>query len=431
MKTPNLRLLAARIINDVTDGRSLSDCLEPTLKTLKDSRDRALVQAICYGVCRYYTRLDVMLSYLLKKPMNAEDSDVHALLLVGLYQLMDMRVAQHAAVSETVNAVEKMKKPWARGFVNAVLREYLRNHEALEERLQEDEEAHYAHPDWWIQTIKKAWPEQWEAILAANNAHPPFSLRVNQRIQKRDDYLEKVVGHAIAETQSGIVLDTPMPAEDLPGFYQGEVSVQDGAAQLAAELLDLKPNLRVLDACSAPGGKLTHILEIEPNLAACVAVEVDPERTKSIKENLARLRLQATCLTADASDVSAWWDGQQFDRILVDAPCSASGVIRRHPDIKLLRELNDLKGLVKEQRELLDALWPTLSADGVLLYATCSVFPQENVETVKAFLASHPDAHEDKIDAAWGVACEVGRQILPGMHGMDGFYYALIKKHSG
>lgn len=429
----NLRYLAAHVINDVTDGHSLSDALDTTLANIKDSRDRAFVQAVCFGVCRFYTRLDVILSFLLQKPMKAKDSDVHALLLVGLFQLIEMRVPPHAAVAETVDATEKFKKPWARGLVNAVLREYLRTHEQLNAKIDGDEEAIYAHPSWWIEKIKKAWPKQWENILEANNAHPPFALRVNQQHLSRDDYLEKLhaeemIAQIIPQTEDGIILVTPVAAETLPGFTKGVVSVQDGAAQLATDMLELQPGMRVLDACAAPGGKLTHILEIEPELEAVVAVEKDADRIRTIKENLARLQLSATLKCADAVDVEDWWDKQLFDRILLDAPCSASGVIRRHPDIKLLREPTDIAALVKEQAQLLNALWPLLKPGGLMVYATCSIFPEENTQLVEEFLRNHEDASEEPIIADWGLPCPVGRQILPGMHNMDGFYYARIRK---
>lgn len=429
----NIRFEAARIIDEVTNGRSLTDCLDISLKPIKDPRDRAFVQAVCYGVCRFYSCLDVIVSHLLKSPMKAKDSDVHALLLVGLYQLRDMRVPPHAACAETVNATEKLKKPWARGFVNAVLREYLRRQMEIEEEIKSDPEAFYAHPEWWIGKIKKVWPNHWENILAANNAHPPFALRINPRQISRTDYLEKLKtkelnAKIIPETQHGIILESPVAAETLPEFSAGAISVQDGAAQLAAELMTLAKDQRVLDACAAPGGKLTHILELEPNLSACIAVEQDAKRMSSVKENLARLKLQAQCICHDVNNVKAWWDGQLFDRILLDAPCSASGVIRRHPDIKLLRQPTDIKTLAKEQLHLLTSLWPLLKPGGMLVYATCSVFPEENVEILKQFFTAHKDAEEEKIEATWGLTVEIGRQILPGMHDMDGFYYARVRK---
>lgn len=428
----NLRLAAARVIDEVTNGRSLSDCLPAQLSKIAEPRDKAFVQAICYGVCRYYLQLDAVLGQLLQKPMKAKDSDVHALLMVGLYQLMQMHTADHAAVSETVNAVEGLKKPWARGLVNAVLREYLRQKASLPEKIKDDEEALYAHPRWWITLLKQAWPDHWQNILEASNQHPPFTVRVNQLKISREQYLQKlsdagIAAHLTDTAANGIVIESPLPAEQLPGFHEGMVSVQDAAAQLAAELLDLKPDERILDACAAPGGKLTHILELQKNLDV-TAIEVDKVRMQLVQENLGRLQLCAKTVVADASDVTGWWDGKPFDRILLDAPCSASGVVRRHPDIKLLRQLTDIKALPKLQRQILDALWQTLKPDGVLVYATCSVFPQENSQLVSQFLQDHADAQEQKLDAGWGLACDTGRQIFPGDNEMDGFYYAVLRK---
>lgn len=427
----NSRYIAATIINRVTEGRSLSDCLDQPLASMPDLRDRAFVQAVCYGVCRYYTQLDALLALLLEKPLKAKDSDIHALLLVGLFQLKYMRLPDYAAVTETVNAVAAFKsKPWARGLVNAILRRYQREQAQLDEQLAEDEEAYYAHPKWWITQIQQAWPDHWQAILEANNEHPPLSLRVNLKKISRDDYLQALQTVAldaepIAQTHAGIRLDTPVSVEKLPGFAAGQVSVQDGAAQLCVELLSLRDGLRVLDACAAPGGKLTQILESADKVEA-VAIEKDPERLHAISDNLKRLGLHAQCICADAADVSRWWDGQKFDRILIDAPCSASGVIRRHPDIKLLRQPDDLAELAKTQKRLLDALWPLLAPGGVMLYVTCSIFPQENSLVINEFLKNHPEAASPPLAVDWGIAMPVGRQVLPGMHGMDGFYFAQI-----
>lgn len=430
--TINLRLIAARIIDAVTDGHSLAECLPPQLAKLTETRDRAFVQALCFGVCRFYPRLDVILSHLMTKPMKAKDSDVHALLMVGLYQLMDMQTPPHAAVSETVNAVEALKKPWARGLVNAVLREYLRQQDSLPELIATDDEARFAHPAWWISTVRRAWPDQWQEILDANNVHPPFSLRVNQQHVDVEKYLQQLhaqelPAHRIANTHHGVIVETPTAVEQLPGFAKGHVTVQDGAAQLAAELMQLSAGQRVLDACAAPGGKLTHILEIVPGLDV-VAVEKDKSRLLSIRENLQRLQQKAELKCADAADLAAWWDNKPFDRILLDAPCSASGVIRRHPDIKLLRLPDDIRALAAEQYRILSALWQTLAPGGLLVYATCSIYPEENVQVIKKFLAEHTDAREEVITADWGIACEYGRQILPGQHEMDGFYFACLRK---
>lgn len=434
MTTPNLRLLAAQAIDAVSDGHSLSECLPMQLAKLNDGRDRAFVQALCYGVCRSYPCLDVVASYLMRNPMKAKDSDVHALIMVGLYQVLFMHTPPHAAVSETVNAVATLKKPWAKGLVNAVLRECLREKETIMTRvIESDIEAEWMHPNWWISTIRKAWPDQWQEILAANNVHPPFSLRVNTRMVSVEDYLAKLaaldlVAQPIEGTASGIILEKPVNVDELPNFADGHVTVQDGAAQLAATLLQLQPGQRVLDACAAPGGKLTHILELETDLDV-LAIEKEPSRMAVIHENLKRQQQKAVCVEADANHLSAWWDKKPFDRILVDVPCSASGVIRRHPDIKLLRQPTDIKALAREQLRILGALWQTLATDGLLVYATCSIFPEENALIIKKFLEQHADAKEDKIVAEWGIALEHGRQVLPGMHDMDGFYYARLIKN--
>lgn len=425
----NIRAIAASIVYQVVvDGCSLSDCLAEKLKSIPDPRDKSFLQALCYGTCRWYHRLDAIAKFLLDKPLKIKDQDVHCLILVGLYQLAEMRVAEHAAVAETVAATRSLKKPWAKNLVNAVLRQYQRQHEKIE--LNED--ALYSHPAWFIKKIQRDWPKEWETILNENNQHPPFALRVNQKHVTRDDYIKKLaeknpIAHPIAETKSGIFLEEAVDVKTLPGFLNGDISVQDGAAQLAAELLLLEPGQRVLDACAAPGGKTTHIAETVSNIEL-IAIDRDAERVKTVKENCERLKLSVTCLTGDAADTSAWWDNRLFDRILLDAPCSASGVIRRHPDIKLLRRETDIAKLAEEQTRLLKALWNALKPDGILVYATCSVFSEENTRIIEAFLAEHGDAKEEKILADWGKACSAGRQILTGSHSMDGFYYARLRK---
>lgn len=428
----NSRLVSARIIAEVMHGHSLSDSLATHLSSLKDPRDRALAQAICYGICRYYSRLTFILHQLLKKPLPEQEKLLQAILLVGLYQLTEMRVPQHAAVTETVNAAATLKKTWAKGLTNAILREYLRNTKEISMKLAKNVEAQTAHPAWLVDLIKQSYPTQWQNILTANNQHPPFALRMNQQKISREKYLEKlktenIDAENIDHTSHGMIVNEPIAVEQLPGFLTGDVSVQDGAAQLAADLLMLAPQQRVLDACAAPGGKLTHLLEKEPTLQV-IAIEKDKARRKSIEENLTRLQLKCELICADATDTKKWWDGKLFDRILIDAPCSGSGVIRRHPDIKLLRQPTDIKQFAKEQLHLLNALWPCLESNGLLLYATCSIFPAENVEVLRQFLSQHSDAVEDKIEAAWGTSCEFGRQILPGENKMDGFYYTRIRK---
>jgi 16S rRNA (cytosine967-C5)-methyltransferase len=428
----NLRMLAARTVYQViVHGRSLSDCLPDALLRVSDARDQSFLQALCYGVCRWYFRLDALANSLLEKPLKLKDQDIHCLILVGLYQLTEMRVPAHAALDETVSAAQVFKKPWAKGLVNGVLRSYQRSAMTLNEKMLQSLVTLYAHPQWIIDQAQKNWLLEWQDILTANNQRPPFSLRVNQKHLSRERYLEKLKAQnmsarIIPETQAGIILEQPVDVEDLPGFLTGEVSVQDGAAQLAAELLELKPGLRVLDMCAAPGGKTAHMLELQSDIDL-VAIDRDEKRLQDVRNNLARLQLLATCICADAGD-QEWSDGQHFDRILVDVPCSASGVIRRHPDIKILRRATDIAKLVHEQTRLLNKAWELLKPGGLLVYTTCSIFPEENVHVLQAFLQSHRDAAEEKIPMGWGKACAIGRQILPGMHDMDGFYFARLSR---
>jgi len=427
------RPLAIQALKQVLEqGRSLSAAL-PVLLPKADEGERALTQELSYGVLRYYLQLDALAARLLDKPLKAKDSDVQLLILMGLYQILYMRIPDHAAVSETVDVTKALKKPWARGLVNALLRRFLREREAMLAALKDDPEALYAHPPWLIEALQQAWPEDWQRVLEANNAYPPMTLRNNALQGSRDAYIEAlhevgIEASAAAHTRDGITLSQAVGVERLPGFAGGRVSVQDGAAQLAAQLLAAEAGERVLDACAAPGGKLAHVLEHSPG-AEAVAVDVDPERVRRIEENLARLKLQANVLTADVADTAAWWDGRPFDRILLDAPCSATGVIRRHPDIKLLRRADDVDQLARLQARILDALWPTLKPGGQLLYVTCSVMAQENHRQVASFLERHKDARHRALGVPWGHTCEVGRQILPGEDEMDGFYYALLEKH--
>jgi len=402
------------LLNVIQDQHSLTDSLS------KNPTDRAFIQALCFGVCRTYFKLDAVAQQLLQKPLKQKDQDVYLLILMGLYQMMEMHLPDYAAISETVAVAESLKKPWAKGLINAVLRNYQRNPIHTQ---------HNAHPLWMTQKIEQDWPEQASAILNANNEHPPLVLRVNQKKISREAYLHKVAAFPILETEAGICLKTPVDVKEIPGFFEGEVSVQDGAAQLAAPLLQVQSGQRVLDACAAPGGKTAHILEITDDIEL-IALDHDSDRLDRVRENLERLGLSASYLCADAGDTTHWWDGNPFDRILLDAPCSATGVIRRHPDIKLLRRASDVAKLAKEQSRLLESLWPLLKVNGLLVYATCSLWPDENMNVVRAFISSHSDAIEQKIEAHWGLSCSVGRQILPGMHGMDGFYYACLRKCS-
>jgi 16S rRNA (cytosine967-C5)-methyltransferase len=424
---------AAQCLQQVLgSGRSLADLLPPLLTALPE-RERALCQELCYGVCRWQPRLEVLARLLLSKALKAKDLDIHCLILLGLYQLEGMNIPAHAAVAETVAAVKRRNKPWAGGLVNAVLRRYQREQAELNALIEADPVAASAHPKWLLEAIRSDWPEQWPAIVQANNERPPMTLRVNRRHHSRERYLALlktagIAALAAAHAPDAITLEQPVGVERLPGFTEGHVSVQDSAAQLAAGLLRLAPGQRVLDACAAPGGKTGHILESADGLEV-IAIDQEARRLQRVEENLQRLGLQASLVVADAANPTPWWDGQPFDRILLDAPCSATGVIRRHPDIKLLRRAEDIAQLVKLQGQILQALWLLLKPGGLLLYATCSTLRRENEQQVANFLAGQEDARELTLQVAWGQRVSVGRQILAGQDGMDGFYYACLEKH--
>ncbi|MDF3159399.1 16S rRNA (cytosine(967)-C(5))-methyltransferase RsmB [Pseudomonas proteolytica] len=429
----NPRLAAAKALAAVLNGKaSLNSSLPVQLDKVED-RDRGFTQDLAFGTARWQPRLSALAAKLLQKPFKAADADVEALLLVGLYQLLYSRVPAHAAIGETVGCADKLKKPWAKALLNAVLRRAQRESEGLLAELEHDPVVRTAHPRWLQKSLKAFWPQQWEAICAANNAHPPMILRVNRRHNSRDAYLTLLAdaginASACVYSQDGIVLETAGDVRSLPGFAEGWISVQDEAAQLAADLLDLAPGQRVLDACCAPGGKTCHIMEVQPNLAGVVAVDLEAKRLVRVRENLARLGLEAELIAADGRDTATWWDGKPFQRILLDAPCSATGVIRRHPDIKLTRQPDDIAALAVLQGELLDALWPTLEVGGILLYATCSTLPTENTEVIQAFLARTSGARELDIATTAGIKQPHGRQLLAQEGGHDGFYYAKLIK---
>ncbi|PMU11506.1 MULTISPECIES: 16S rRNA (cytosine(967)-C(5))-methyltransferase RsmB [unclassified Pseudomonas] len=429
----NPRLAAAKALAAVLNGKASLNSSLPTQMDKVEDRDRGFTQDLAFGTARWQPRLSALAAKLLQKPFKAADADVEALLLVGLYQLLYTRVPAHAAIGETVGCADKLKKPWAKALLNAVLRRAQRESEALLAELEHDPVVRTAHPRWLQKSLKAFWPEQWEAICAANNAHPPMILRVNRRHHSRDAYLGLLTDAGIAATpcvysRDGIILDAAADVRSLPGFAEGWISVQDEAAQLAADLLDLAPGQRVLDACCAPGGKTCHILEAEPALAGVVAVDLEAKRLVRVRENLARLGLSAELIAADGRDTATWWDGKPFQRILLDAPCSATGVIRRHPDIKLTRQPDDIAALAVLQGELLDAMWITLEVGGVLLYATCSTLPTENTEVIEAFLARTPGARELDLATQAGIKQPHGRQLLAQDGGHDGFYYAKLIK---
>lgn len=425
MKKTNPRAIAAKTLADVFNKGT-------SLKITNETKDRAFIQELCFGVMRWYWQLEAISKQLLSKKLKAKDNDIFALLLTGLYQLIHLRTPAHAAIHETVQATRTLKKPWAAGLINATLRQFQREQENILENIKQNFSARYSHPEWLMQIIQSEWPQHWENILHANNQYPPLTLRVNILKISRDNYAKKIIDHTFAPfSASGITLKQACDIKQLPGFKEGEFSVQDESAQLAAPLLELKPELMVLDACAAPGGKTAHILETEPRLKKLFAIDVDNKRMQKIKENLTRLQLMSQTITLicdNATHPENWWDKNQFDRILLDAPCSATGVIRRHPDIKYLRRSDDIAKLAAQQLQLLNSLWPTLKPGGLLVYATCSILPQENENVLAAFLQTHIDAKEKIITAEWGIAKTIGRQLLPQNDGHDGFYYAKIEK---
>jgi len=428
----NLRLNATKILLSVIrDGQSLTSALDHLFTSVTDPQQRAFIQAICYGVVRYYPRLYYILQQLLSKPLRTKDSDIEMLLLIGLYQLSYMRIKPYAAVSETVAACQK--KVWAKRLINAVLRQYGRNQTELDNRADLSAEALYSHPQWLLDKIVADWGQHANALLAANNQQAPMVLRVNLMQTSREAYLQQLnqvgINASIQnDCQTAIILQQPVTVEKLPGFYQGLVSVQDTAAQLAATLLDLRPGQQVVDLCAAPGGKTAAILEFCANDIQLLAIDIDDNRLQRITDNLTRLKLSATVQKGDAEHPEQWAEKQRFDRILVDAPCSGLGVIRRHPDIKLLRRESDLMALQASQQRILEAAWTRLKPGGILLYATCSILKQENEQQIERFLNSHCDASEIKLEVNWGITQTVGRQILTAESTMDGFYYAKLIK---
>ncbi|MCG9705858.1 16S rRNA (cytosine(967)-C(5))-methyltransferase RsmB [Photobacterium damselae] len=423
----NVRAAAAQVIYQVVDqGQSLSTALPAAQQQIKE-RDQALLQEICYGVLRWLPRLESITQKLMDKPLKGKQRVFHHLILVGLYQLGYMRIPAHAAVAETVNATKNLKKPQLRGLVNAILRNYQRQQQELDAQAVSHDAGKYGHPSWLLKLLKQAYPNDVDAICAANNTKAPMWLRVNRQHHNRDEYRKLLDAEGIAtelHPQAGDALRLLSPCDvyKLPGFELGWVSVQDAAAQLAIEYLQPQAGELILDCCAAPGGKTAHILEHVPS-AQVVAIDCDEHRLARVHDNLQRLNLQAKVLCADARYPDKWWDGDKFDRILLDAPCSATGVIRRHPDIKWLRRGEDIAALAQLQAEIFDAMWLQLKSGGTLVYATCSITPQENRDQVSAFLTRTADA-----TLVGSEATNPGRQILPGEENMDGFYYAVLQK---
>lgn len=430
-----VRVAAARALVPVITGKG-------SLASLDDksvaARDRAFLRALCYGVCRTLPRLEALAQELLRSAFKPRDADIQALLLLGIYQLLYLRVPAHAAVGETAGAARALDKEWATRVLNGCLRRLQRESAALQARVDQDTSVALLHPAWLLKSLRRAWPDDWREIAEANNQPGPMTLRVNRRHLDRDAYLERLTAADKAATpcvhaRDGLTLAEPCDIAELPGFADGWISVQDEAAQLACELLapalEGRTNARVLDACCAPGGKTAHLLEAFA--IEMTAIDSDATRLARVASTLARLKLDARLQHADASALD-WWDGTPFDAVLLDAPCSGSGVIRRHPDIKRLRRPSDIREMAVLQGRLLDSLWQTLAPGGTLLYATCSVMPEENADAIEAFLARTADASASTPEnVTWGRVAGAGRQLLPQPGGHDGFFYARLTKALG
>jgi 16S rRNA (cytosine967-C5)-methyltransferase len=426
----NPRIAALHALSEVLDeNKNLGD--SEALSRLSDSRDSALARNLTYGVLRWLSALEWLAAELLEKPLKKREVAVQRLVLLGLQQLWHDHTASHAAVNETAECARLLGKPWAVGLVNAVLRRFQREQESLLKKMQQAGKQ-FAHPDWLLQEIQKDWPEQWRDIIDENNQQAPLWLRINRQRADEAALRNELTGagfeigeHAFAH--DAICISPPAAVARIPGFEKGWLSVQDPAAQLARDLLDPGPGDRILDACAAPGGKTAHLLE------SCEGIELtvldrQPQRIEQVSQNLQRLGLNATTIAADAVETETWWKGERFHKILLDAPCSATGVIRRHPEIKWLRSSTQVDNVVQTQAGLLAALWPLLEPGGILVYATCSILKRENSQQIQRFLEQHTDAVAEVPVVEWGTAGPFGRQIMPGEAGMDGFFYAILRK---
>lgn len=432
-KKVTLRAVMAEVILQVLDqGKSLSSLLPMAQQQVKP-QDVALLQEVCFGVCRVLPRLERIIQQLVTKPLKGKTRIVHCLLLVGLYQLLYTRIPAHAAVDEVVNATKSVKADSFRGLVNGVMRRFLREQEAILAVV--DKHWQTLHPEWLVNLLKQHYPEHWRQIVDENNLKPPMWLRVNQQYTTQTEYQELLnaqqIASEIALPKTALCLEKAVSVEQLPHFAEGWVSVQDRHAQWAGELLEPKNGELILDACAAPGGKTTHILEMAPT-ANVIALDVEQGRLQRVSENLKRLNQQAEIICGDASQPDQWLEaGTLFDRILLDAPCSATGVIRRHPDIKWLRQQSDIEQLVALQQKILNALWQRLKVNGVLLYATCSILPEENSQQIQQFLATHSDAKLVPLHLeTTGIDTGFGYQCFPAQKSGDGFFYAKLIKQS-
>jgi 16S rRNA (cytosine967-C5)-methyltransferase len=421
----NIQQTAGQVVCRVLGGRNLNQVLNEILQATPGltPQQRGALQDLSYGTLRFYGQLARVLEQLLHKP--AYDEQLRCLLLVALYQLQYGKTASHAVVDHAVRAARRINVG-AGGLANAVLRNFLRNRETLLTAAASSEESRYSYPQWWMDALKAQYGRQAEAILLVGNQHPPMTLRVNRRRTTPASYLELLAEQGIKASQiapEAILLASPVSVDRLPGFSDGMVSVQDAGAQHAAHLLDVQDGMRVLDACAAPGGKSAHLLELAQ--IDLLALDEDAQRLERVRENMRRLQLQAHLQTGDAAQPENWWDGKPFQRILADVPCSASGVVRRHPDIKWLRRPEDIENFARQQAQILDALWRLLARDGKLLYATCSVFAQENGQAIGEFLQRHNDARQLPLFAP---DLNDGQLLPDDQH--DGFFYAVLYKQN-
>ena len=426
----NPRLAALHALSEVLDeNRNLGD--SKALSSLLDSRNNALARNLAYGVLRWLSALDWIASQLISKPLKKREVEVKRLILLGLQQLWHDQTASHAAVNETAECARLLGKPWAVGLINAVLRRFQREQQSILEKMEQTQER-FAHPAWLLTEIQNDWPGQWQDIVDANNRQAPLWLRINRQ-QADETTLRnelKSAGFELSDHEyasDAICISPAAAVANIPGFEKGWLSVQDPAAQLARDLLNPQSGERVLDACAAPGGKTAHLLECCDGIEL-TALDRQTKRLEQVNENLRRLGLKAVTVAADATDTQSWWKGEKFHKILLDAPCSATGVIRRHPEIKWLRSSTQVDRVVQIQAELLKTLWPLLEPGGLLVYATCSVLKRENSQQIHRFLKHHPDAVVNVPVVEWGEADPYGRQILPGAAGMDGFFYAVLRK---
>ena len=425
-------MLAARAVTRVLGGARIREALAE-VDDGSALRGRALVQELTYGTLRHWGTLDALAGALVRKPIA--EPLLRSLVAVAIYQLDHTRAPAFAVVDRAVFAAGELVRPGAKALVNAVLRRYLRERESINEAVNADDVARWSHPRWWIERLRRDHPQDWQSILEAGNVRPPLTLRVNQRVMDRPSLLRLFEANGITAKPAGeigVIVDDPQPVTALPGFDAGAFAVQDLGAQLAAPLLEIEPGMRVLDACAAPGGKTAHMLDT-PRIDV-VAVDADADRLRRVVENLTRLRVdddRVAIVQGDAGTPAAWWSGQPFDRILLDVPCTASGVVRRHPDGKWRHRASDVERFAREQARLLDAAWPLLVPGGKLLYATCSVFAAENDDRVTNFVAHHNDALRETLTFPADAAHRDG-QLLPSPsaagHNQDGFFYARLRK---